>query len=399
MSNLAETSHWDTGIYQIERTDFADAGINGDGVTNRQAKSLANRTSWLKDQISGLQPALGFTAENIAQKNQPSGYAGLDSSSKILAALFPAASGDLSGSYPSNTVSGILGQALPTLGSGNLKWNGNAWIFDSTNYAASSLIGASNGIASLDGSGKVPTTQLPAAVLGAMSYQGTWNASGGAYPASPSKGQYWIISVAGTMGAVAYKVNDWAVYDGAAWDKIDNQTAVSSVFGRVGPILAASGDYTTAQVTESGNLYFTAARVLASVLAGFNASNAAITASDSVLVALGKAQGQINAINGFAASYTVTASDTTTPKAVLEVSELGGSAEASCSTWIVNVTDQASRTLSFLVTLQTNHQPAVSVIRRDSAFANTSIQYVQDASNNIRIGFPMPVTMTRPFIL
>jgi hypothetical protein len=34
-------------------------------------------------------------------------------------------------------------------------------------------------------------------------------------------------------------------------------TGVSTVFGRSGAVVATSGDYTTAQVTESGNLYFT----------------------------------------------------------------------------------------------------------------------------------------------
>lgn len=41
-----------------------------------------------------------------------------------------------------------------------------------------------------------------------------------------------------------------------------NLTAnVQSVFGRTGAVVATSGDYTTAQVTESGNLYYTDARV------------------------------------------------------------------------------------------------------------------------------------------
>ena len=43
--------------------------------------------------------------------------------------------------------------------------------------------------------------------------------------------------------------------------------AVSSVFGRVADVTAQTGDYTTAQITESGNLYFTNARVL-SAMAG-----------------------------------------------------------------------------------------------------------------------------------
>lgn len=58
---------------------------------------------------------------------------------------------------------------------------------------------------------------------------------------------------------------------------------------------------TTDDVPESGapvNLYHTAARVLAVVLTGFStATNAAVTASDTVLGALGKLQAQINAIS------------------------------------------------------------------------------------------------------
>ncbi|HWE50481.1 MAG TPA: hypothetical protein VG273_11850 [Bryobacteraceae bacterium] len=41
--------------------------------------------------------------------------------------------------------------------------------------------------------------------------------------------------------------------------------AVSSVFTRTGNITAQSGDYSTAQVTESGNLYFTAGRAQAAI--------------------------------------------------------------------------------------------------------------------------------------
>ncbi len=44
------------------------------------------------------------------------------------------------------------------------------------------------------------------------------------------------------------------------WAAASGGGAVSSVFGRTGAVTATSGDYTTAQVTESGNLYFTNAR-------------------------------------------------------------------------------------------------------------------------------------------
>ena len=50
---------------------------------------------------------------------------------------------------------------------------------------------------------------------------------------------------------------------------------VTSVFGRTGSVVATSGDYTTAQVTESGNLYFTdsRARLALSFVAGSGAYN------------------------------------------------------------------------------------------------------------------------------
>ncbi len=41
--------------------------------------------------------------------------------------------------------------------------------------------------------------------------------------------------------------------------------AVASIFGRAGAVATAAGDYTTAQVTESGNLYYTDARARAAV--------------------------------------------------------------------------------------------------------------------------------------
>jgi hypothetical protein len=46
----------------------------------------------------------------------------------------------------------------------------------------------------------------------------------------------------------------------ASWTD-DNTDAVTSVFGRTGAVVSANGDYTTSQVTEGTNLYFTNARV------------------------------------------------------------------------------------------------------------------------------------------
>ena len=70
----------------------------------------------------------------------------------------------------------------------------------------------------------------------------------------------------------------------ASWTD-DNTDAVSSVFGRTGAVVAANGDYTTTQVTEGTNLYYTEARVNA------NTNVAANTAARHAAVTIGTANG------------------------------------------------------------------------------------------------------------
>ena len=49
MADLKEEIKWENGIYQIETTDPVVGGV--DGISNKQAKQLANRTSYLKKQV------------------------------------------------------------------------------------------------------------------------------------------------------------------------------------------------------------------------------------------------------------------------------------------------------------------------------------------------------------
>ena len=49
MANLQETARWETGIYQLETSDPVMGGA--DGIDNRQAKQLGNRTLWLKNEL------------------------------------------------------------------------------------------------------------------------------------------------------------------------------------------------------------------------------------------------------------------------------------------------------------------------------------------------------------
>lgn len=102
--------------------------------------------------------------------------------------------------------------------------------------------GQSNGYASLDANAKVPTAQLPDTILGTLQYKGSLDASGGSYPSSPEKGDYYVVGVAGTINTIEYKVGDWAVYNGSSWDNVDNSDKVSSVAGKTGVVLLQASD-------------------------------------------------------------------------------------------------------------------------------------------------------------
>jgi hypothetical protein len=159
-------------------------------------------------------------------------------------------------------------------------FNGNDFTDDgngaiSLNYTTGpipiSQKGVANGVATLDVSSKIPLSQIPESLLGAVNYQGTYNAATNT-PALPvaaasNKGWYYVVSVAGTSQGLTLNPGDWVISNGSAWGKVDNNNAVTSVFGRTGAVTAQSGDYTTSQVTEGTNLYHTAARVRSAVSA------------------------------------------------------------------------------------------------------------------------------------
>lgn len=123
-------------------------------------------------------------------------------------------------------------------------------------------IGGANGVASLDGSGKVPTAQLPAAVAGALNYQGTWNASTNTptlASGTGTKGYYYKVSVAGTTtldGISDWAVGDSVVFDGTTWDKLNGaDPEVLSVAGLTGAITAAALNSALA-TNQSANMVY-----------------------------------------------------------------------------------------------------------------------------------------------
>lgn len=109
-----------------------------------------------------------------------------------------------------------------------------------------SLKGIANGLAELDGSGKIAASQIPDALLGAVSFQGMWNASTNTptlADGTGTKGRYYLVDTNGSTsldGITDWKVGDWAIFDGDDWRKVDNTEAVVSVAGLTGAISASS---------------------------------------------------------------------------------------------------------------------------------------------------------------
>jgi hypothetical protein len=85
-------------------------------------------------------------------------------------------------------------------------------------------------------------------VSGALIYKGAWNASTNTPTLTSgvgTKGEYYVVSVAGSTnldGITDWQVNDWAIFNGLIWQKIDNTDAVSSVNGQTGVVVLAASD-------------------------------------------------------------------------------------------------------------------------------------------------------------
>lgn len=126
-------------------------------------------------------------------------------------------------------------------------WNADHTIIG-LGTAAEKDAGVANGVATLDGGGTVPLTQIPASIQGSLNYQGTWNASTNTPTLASgvgTKGYYYAVSVAGSTnldGITNWNIGDMAVYSGTAWQKIDNTDAVTSVNGYTGTVVLGVND-------------------------------------------------------------------------------------------------------------------------------------------------------------
>jgi hypothetical protein len=104
-------------------------------------------------------------------------------------------------------------------------------------------------------------------LYGGAIYQGTWNALTNnplIQSGVGTKGYYYVVNVAGTTnidGITDWHVGDWIIFDGTAWQQVDNTDTVVSVNGQVGVVVL-----TTTDIAEGTNLYYTDVRARGALL-------------------------------------------------------------------------------------------------------------------------------------
>jgi hypothetical protein len=84
--------------------------------------------------------------------------------------------------------------------------------------------------------------------IGALVYKGTWDAATNTPTLTSgvgNKGDYYYVNVAGNTnldGITDWQVGDFAIFNGATWQKVDNTDAVLSVNGQTGAVMLTVTD-------------------------------------------------------------------------------------------------------------------------------------------------------------
>ncbi len=209
------------------------SAISGAGTWGSITGTLSNQT----DLQNALNAKANLTGANFSGVITSSNFSGSSSGTNT-------GDQDLSGLVPkTTTVNGHQLSSNIVLTTTDIAEGSNKYYTDArvVTYLATQL-GFANGIAPLGNDGKLSTAYLPAAVLGAANYQGTWNANTNTPTLASgvgTKGYYYVVSVAGATdldGITDWKIGDWVIYNGTAWQKVDNTDAVISVNGAIGAV-------------------------------------------------------------------------------------------------------------------------------------------------------------------
>jgi len=150
-------------------------------------------------------------------------------------------------------------------------------------YVPQAALGAANGVAQLGPDQKLLSSQVPDWLLGGVKYQGVWNATTNINPTIVSgvgtKGHYWVVAVAGSTnidGISDWKLGDWIIFNGTAWEKVDNTDAVLMVNGKTGNVVLDTSDI----ADTTNRRYLTDAQLANISNAASGSTNGYLTSTD-----------------------------------------------------------------------------------------------------------------------
>jgi len=170
-------------------------------------------------------------------------------------------------------------------------------------------------------------TQI-SAISGGLNYRGTWNASTNTPTLASSTGTsnyYYVVSVSGSTnlnGITDWVAGDWAIYNGTAWQKIDQTNLVISVngltgvvtldassVGAVASVASADGSVTVTTVSGAVDLSVAVAAATNNVICQVrNTTGATLTKGTAVYIS--GATGQIPTVSKALATSDATSAQT-----------------------------------------------------------------------------------------
>ena len=180
-------------------------------------------------------------------------------------------------------------------------------------------------------SGKFLTTNGSAlswsSVAGALTYQGTWNASTNTptlASGTGSSGYYYVVATAGATnldGITDWQVGDWLLFNGTVWQKIDQTNTVTSVAGKTGAVTLTNADVGLGNVENKSSATIRGEITSSNVTTAlgytpYNATNpAGYTANTGTVTSVGGT----GTVSGLSLSGTVTTSGNLTLGGTLAV--------------------------------------------------------------------------------
>lgn len=254
-ANNASTSATSAATSATNAANSATASDNS--ASSAQAYSNSANASAVSAENSSISAATSASnAATSASNAETSATSASSSASAALSSANAAATSATSAANSATAAAASASDAAATLASSLKKADNLSDLTDvataRTNLGLGSAAvlnaGGANGVATLDAGGTVPLSQIPSSIKGGVSYQGTWNATTNTpviTSGTGSKGYYYVVSVAGNTnidGITSWNIGDWIIFNGTAWEKVDNTDAVTSVNGYTGTVVLTYTD-------------------------------------------------------------------------------------------------------------------------------------------------------------